>query len=117
MSDSVKKVVATMSPVQFYKWQAQAEVMQHNKTRLLLAHAQHGNLNRDAEIARLKADMFKTRVHAVHSQSELAEKEFALVRAELEKELKVDLSKCGVDPLSFEVVELEEQGKAEQPKA
>jgi hypothetical protein len=101
------KVIAEMSPEQLAKFKLHNECASHAKTKLEYANSQVAIQTRDAEITRLKAEVYRysecVRKFEAH---ERAVKEYQEFRNKLSSELGVELEGKSICPLTGRVFDV-----------
>ena len=102
------KVLGKMKPSQYWEWKAKVTEVQFKEAKQLAEIRQFEIMQKDLEIARLRAMAFKNALHEHKINSDQAKKEYQEFREELSKKLGFDLKDCIVDEISFEVKKLED---------
>ena len=108
MTDNeLKEKLPQLTPGQYWEWRTTIEEMQHSSLKLKHSRLTHSLMERDIEIQKLKAIIYKNRIKEFEAQYDLSKKEYERFKESLEKDLGVSLSNKVIDDITFEVKELD----------
>lgn len=100
------KVIGQLSPEQFWKWQSYLFDVQKKELEYQSEQRYLGMLEKDLEIARLKAMIFKNSLDAKKAQVNSCKEKYAEVISAIEEAAGFKISGNIVDDVTFEVKEL-----------
>lgn len=101
--------MAKMKPAMYWEWRTSCEEMMHEKTKELLASEKLQVLALQAEIARMKVESFKQQAHKQKEKSLQIQKDYDSFIKRIESELKISLKGAVIDPITFEVKQLDDK--------
>ena len=97
-----------LKPEQYWEWRTTIAEMQLAERDFRIGNMQAENMTKDLEILRLKLSLFKNNLDVLSSKRDAAKKEYDDMKKKLEGQLKISLSGCVIDDITFEVKRLED---------
>lgn len=101
------RVIGKLSPDQFWKWQAHLAEVQKKEAEYQSEQRYLGMLEKDLEISRLRALIFKSSLDGKKAQVNSCREKYAAVLDQIEKEVGFSISGNIIDDVTLEVKELE----------
>ena len=98
-----------MSPAKYWEWRTSIEELQHEELKLKYITRQLQIMEKDIEIAKLSAMIYKIQ-YMKDAQNKYADvkKGYDKFKLDLEKELGVDLNNKVIDEFTYEIRDLNE---------
>lgn len=95
-----------MTAEMYWRWRLTVEEMNMADQKLKFGELQYMCIEKDIEIARLKAVIFKKGLKDLELAKEDSKKAYFKFKEEIEKELKVELKDVVIDDATFEIKKL-----------
>ena len=107
MSESQEKQVPSLTPAQYWEWRTTIEEMNHLETKFKMSQLYATSLEKELEIQRLKANLYKEIVKQHQTNWESGKKEYERFKEVLEKEHNISLNNKIIDDVTFEIKDLD----------
>lgn len=101
-----------LKPEQYWEWRFLINEMYVAEEKLKIGQLQLEMMNKDLEICRLRASLFKNSLQSLDDKKGLTKKDYLEYKERLENELGVSLNNKVIDDISFEVRELENEQRS-----
>lgn len=92
---------------QFLEWRLMIEKMLHSETKLKLQSALLNSMEKDVEIQKLRAMVYKAQVRTAQDENTAMKEEYNAHKKALEDSIGMSLSDCTIDEVTYEVRKLE----------
>lgn len=97
-----------MKAADYWHWRFLIAEMQHAETKVKVTTQQYALMEKEVELAKMRATLFRDVINTQTSHSKDAKAAYDEYKLELEKKLGYSLSGCVIDDVTFEVSKLEE---------
>lgn len=91
----------------YWKWRHKIEEMQHAETKIHNSQIVFSLMEKDIEIQKLKAQIYRNVIKANEESHTAKKKEYEDIKLELEKELGRSLNGCSINDETLEVIQLD----------
>jgi hypothetical protein len=92
---------------QFLEWRLKIEKLLHAETKVKLSNTILVNMEKDVEIQKLRAIVYKAQVRTQQEEYSIVKEEYEAHKKELENVIGMSLSDCTIDEFSYEVKKLD----------
>jgi len=95
-----------LTPEQYWKWKNSVEEMNHCETKLKNSRLMHALMEKDIELQKLKAELYKSQIRAMEQKHIESKKYYEEIKSDLEKSLNMSLNDCVIDDYDFSIKKL-----------
>ena len=92
---------------QYLEWRLKIEKLMHSESKVKLQNALLTNMEKDVEVQKLRAMVYKAQVRAQQDDYNIIKSEYEAHKKELENVIGMSLSDCTIDEVTYEVKKLD----------
>lgn len=105
---ATKKKENVIDPASYWEYRCTIEELKSSRLNQKRVHLEQEIMNKEIESRKLKLALFRETVRAASKSVQDAEAELEKIKQRLEKELGRSLENCVIDPITYEVRDIDE---------